>query len=160
MMVAVAAAEPVPEEAGCVASAGTAPRQAPHRQAVTSRRARIGAKCSARPALLDVAPPAGATLDTLLARDQDLAYELGAEQPVLDDARGRAQPRGELAQLADRPQVVGDHSAVGAAGNAVAHARRLKLSERLPHAEAHELQRDRRRELAHELLRRDDDDEA
>src|SRR6185312_13910828 len=88
-----------------------------------------------RPALLDAplagAALAGAALDTLLARDQDLAHELGAEQAVLDDARGCAQPRGELARLADRPQVVGDHAAVGAERNAVAHARRLKLSQRL-----------------------------
>src|SRR2546421_6143823 len=77
---------------------------------------------------------------------------------MLDHAGRGAQPRRELPRISHRPEVVGDQPAVGALGP-VAKPRLTEFRQRAPHAEAHQLERNGRPELADGLLLRGDHDE-
>ena len=84
----------------------------------------------------------------------------GGKRPWRDDAGDRVQPGGELGRVADRAEVVGDHAAVGGAGD-VAQGDVAERAQRGVEAVGEQLERDRGREMASTgLSDAADDDEA
>src|SRR3989442_5205555 len=69
-------------------------------------------------------PCAGAALDALWPRDQDLAYELWLKQALLDHARRFGQARGEPSRIVDGAEIVGDEATVPA----TAHLSQARLT--------------------------------
>ena len=101
----------------------------------------------------------GAPLDAVPSADDHLGDELGREEPVVDDARGGREARGEGLRVVDVTGEVGDDAAVGAARD-VPQLDRPEPSQRRGQAVLEQLERDRRADPLDELVRGDDDDEA
>ncbi len=97
-------------------------------------------------------------LDPVAAAQEDLIDESRREEPVLDDARRGREPSGQLRRIPDRAQIVSDRVAVRTRRR-VAKLRRSERGQGRLQPEREHLERNRGREVVHELVRGDDDDE-
>ena len=98
-------------------------------------------------------------LNPRLPPDEDLADQLGREEPVIHDSGRRFQARGQRRRVADLPVVVRDQSAVRTRRHVAQH-RVSEPAQRRGHAVGEQLERDRRRQRLDQLVRRGDHDEA
>ena len=100
-----------------------------------------------------------ADLDQPAVAHDHVGHERGREEPVLDDACGRGQPRSELLGVVELAGVVRDHAAVRAP-RGVAERDRPEPSQGPGETVLEQLERHRRRQALDELVRGDDHDEA